>query len=107
MSPNEIGFPSSFHKLLNTADYILVNGLSGQRLLCQMSGVQKTDRERDRQRSSDEHNRRVTKVTSRGMHGSSGRPGSGGNSGVLMVGPNFRVGKKIGCGNFGELRLGM
>lgn len=27
-------------------------------------------------------------------------------SGVLMVGPNFRVGKKIGSGNFGELRLG-
>uniref|UniRef100_A0A4X2LE45 Casein kinase I n=1 Tax=Vombatus ursinus TaxID=29139 RepID=A0A4X2LE45_VOMUR len=31
---------------------------------------------------------------------------TGTNSGVLMVGPNFRVGKKIGCGNFGELRLG-
>ena len=30
----------------------------------------------------------------------------GGSSSVLMVGPNFRVGKKIGCGNFGELRLG-
>jgi len=29
------------------------------------------------------------------------------SSNVLMVGPNFRVGKKIGCGNFGELRLGM
>ena len=28
------------------------------------------------------------------------------SGGVLMVGPNFRVGKKIGCGNFGELRLG-
>lgn len=27
-------------------------------------------------------------------------------SNLLMVGPNFRVGKKIGCGNFGELRLG-
>jgi len=39
------------------------------------------------------------------MHGSS-RPSGSGNSGVLMVGPNFRVGKKIGCGNFGELRLG-
>lgn len=26
--------------------------------------------------------------------------------GVLMVGPNFRVGKKIGNGNFGEIRLG-
>ena len=25
---------------------------------------------------------------------------------ATMVGPNFRVGKKIGCGNFGELRLG-
>uniref|UniRef100_A0A8C4RV99 non-specific serine/threonine protein kinase n=2 Tax=Erpetoichthys calabaricus TaxID=27687 RepID=A0A8C4RV99_ERPCA len=34
------------------------------------------------------------------------RGGSSSSSGVLMVGPNFRVGKKIGCGNFGELRLG-
>uniref|UniRef100_A0A7N8XD76 non-specific serine/threonine protein kinase n=1 Tax=Mastacembelus armatus TaxID=205130 RepID=A0A7N8XD76_9TELE len=42
-------------------------------------------------------------TTSRTAHG--GRS-SGTNSGVLMVGPNFRVGKKIGCGNFGELRLG-
>jgi len=25
---------------------------------------------------------------------------------ATMVGPNFRIGKKIGCGNFGELRLG-
>ena len=30
----------------------------------------------------------------------------GGDSNFLMVGPNYRVGKKIGCGNFGELRLG-
>lgn len=28
------------------------------------------------------------------------------STGVMLVGPNFRVGKKIGCGNFGELRLG-
>lgn len=28
------------------------------------------------------------------------------SSGMLMVGPNFRVGKKIGSGNFGELRIG-
>uniref|UniRef100_A0A8C8I1W8 non-specific serine/threonine protein kinase n=1 Tax=Oncorhynchus tshawytscha TaxID=74940 RepID=A0A8C8I1W8_ONCTS len=34
------------------------------------------------------------------------RPSGSGSSGVLMVGPNFRVGKKIGCGNFGELKLG-
>ncbi|OQR68015.1 casein kinase I isoform gamma-3-like [Tropilaelaps mercedesae] len=31
--------------------------------------------------------------------------GSNGSQGILMVGPNFKVGKKIGCGNFGELRL--
>ena len=34
------------------------------------------------------------------------RPTTTSSSNVLMVGPNFRVGKKIGCGNFGELRLG-
>ena len=34
------------------------------------------------------------------------KPGPPTSSSVLMVGPNFRVGKKIGCGNFGELRLG-
>lgn len=49
-----------------------------------------------------------------GGGGGSGAPPGGGtklsanssSSSVLMVGPNFRVGKKIGCGNFGELRLG-
>ena len=56
-------------------------------------------------RSSDDAKARLT--------GSSGRlrPNEPGNresasAGVLMVGPNFRVGKKIGSGNFGELRLG-
>lgn len=47
------------------------------------------------------------KTSARSMHNPSRQTGtSSGNSGVLMVGPNFRVGKKIGCGNFGELRLG-
>uniref|UniRef100_A0A7N9ASM1 non-specific serine/threonine protein kinase n=1 Tax=Mastacembelus armatus TaxID=205130 RepID=A0A7N9ASM1_9TELE len=50
-----------------------------------------------------EEGKKMSKTTSRTAHG--GRS-SGTNSGVLMVGPNFRVGKKIGCGNFGELRLG-
>ena len=31
---------------------------------------------------------------------------SASGSPALMVGPNFRVGKKIGSGNFGEIRLG-
>ncbi|KAJ8270561.1 hypothetical protein GJAV_G00116430 [Gymnothorax javanicus] len=51
-----------------------------------------------------EEGKRMSKAAgSRTAHG--GRS-TGTNSGVLMVGPNFRVGKKIGCGNFGELRLG-
>ncbi len=38
---------------------------------------------------------------------SNNRPSSTASGGTqLMVGPNYRVGKKIGCGNFGELRLG-
>uniref|UniRef100_A0A671U3U6 non-specific serine/threonine protein kinase n=1 Tax=Sparus aurata TaxID=8175 RepID=A0A671U3U6_SPAAU len=52
---------------------------------------------------TEEAKRMSGKTGSRSGH--SGR-GAGSNSGVLMVGPNFRVGKKIGCGNFGELRLG-
>uniref|UniRef100_A0A8C3UPW4 Casein kinase 1 gamma 2 n=1 Tax=Catharus ustulatus TaxID=91951 RepID=A0A8C3UPW4_CATUS len=51
-----------------------------------------------------EEGKRMSK-TGGGRSGHGGR-GTGTNSGVLMVGPNFRVGKKIGCGNFGELRLG-
>ena len=31
---------------------------------------------------------------------------SSGQNAMLMVGPNFRVGKRIGAGNFGEIRLG-
>ncbi|XP_073988909.1 casein kinase I gish isoform X3 [Rhodnius prolixus] len=62
------------------------------------------NREKD---SRDENNKRLSKSsgTSRAaMHSS--RHSVSGSAGVLMVGPNFRVGKKIGCGNFGELRLG-
>lgn len=55
----------------------------------------------------DAANRRVSQTSSRTRNMAASRgAGSGGSSSVLMVGPNFRVGKKIGCGNFGELRLG-
>lgn len=42
------------------------------------------------------------------MHSSQSRSSSSTNSsdGVMMVGPNFKVGKEIGRGNFGVLRLG-
>ncbi|NXH36392.1 KC1G1 kinase, partial [Myiagra hebetior] len=55
-------------------------------------------------RDKDERQRTTKGIPGRSGHGS--RPSSSASSGVLMVGPNFRVGKKIGCGNFGELRLG-
>jgi len=45
---------------------------------------------------------RVSEKTSYSSSQGSGVPGQA----VTMVGPNFRVGKKIGSGNFGELRLG-
>ena len=54
-------------------------------------------------REYEDQNRSGRKQSARSMQG--GRQGSS-SGGVLMVGPNFRVGKKIGCGNFGELRLG-
>jgi len=63
---------------------------------------------KERIRPADEAKRR----SASGSRAPSSRPtntresGGTSNAGVLMVGPNFRVGKKIGCGNFGELRLG-
>lgn len=66
------------------------------------------DRDRERTRGNDYSGGARKGTGSTGTRtGAShhGRSGSS-SSGVLMVGPNFRVGKKIGCGNFGELRLG-
>lgn len=43
------------------------------------------------------------------MHSSQSRSSSSTNNSsdaVMMVGPNFKVGKEIGRGNFGVLRLG-
>lgn len=57
------------------------------------------------QKREYEKSEEQTRRKSSGRSSMSNRQTSG-NSGVLMVGPNFRVGKKIGCGNFGELRLG-
>ena len=60
--------------------------------------------------ADDQVNRRVSAVignerrTSYGSSQLGSAPTS--SSAVMMVGPNFRVGKKIGSGNFGELRLG-
>ncbi|XP_045501501.1 casein kinase I isoform X8 [Colias croceus] len=74
--------------------------------------MNKRDGNKDKERQSDD--KRTSTATGavggRGGGGSSAmhtsRHSVTSSSGVLMVGPNFRVGKKIGCGNFGELRLG-
>lgn len=49
----------------------------------------------------------VQSASNNNTNSSNQRPSSTASGGTqLMVGPNYRVGKKIGCGNFGELRLG-
>ncbi|XP_029860334.1 casein kinase I isoform X7 [Aquila chrysaetos chrysaetos] len=58
----------------------------------------------NRKKDKDKLDERIARPSGRSGHNPHGTGSS--NSGVLMVGPNFRVGKKIGCGNFGELRLG-
>ena len=61
------------------------------------------DREKEKEHRSTASQSRKTGSSGSRTHG---RSSTGSGSGVLMVGPNFRVGRKIGCGNFGELRLG-
>ena len=63
---------------------------------------------KERVRPADEAKRRTTSAnrTSSSRPTATRETSSTSSAGVLMVGPNFRVGKKIGCGNFGELRLG-
>ncbi|XP_049702012.1 casein kinase I isoform X6 [Helicoverpa armigera] len=73
--------------------------------------MNKRDNSKEKERQSDDKRTSATgAVGGRGVGGSSAmhtsRHSVTSSSGVLMVGPNFRVGKKIGCGNFGELRLG-
>ncbi|XP_039589034.1 casein kinase I isoform X4 [Passer montanus] len=57
----------------------------------------------NKKKDKDKPDERMARPSGRSGHNPRGTGSS--NSGVLMVGPNFRVGKKIGCGNFGELRL--
>ena len=74
-------------------------------------GAVTSSQSQDRTRRSAGSQNRLQSTT-RGTGGSSsagvsGTSGSQSSTGPLMVGPNYRVGKKIGCGNFGELRIGM
>ncbi|EEB13318.1 conserved hypothetical protein [Pediculus humanus corporis] len=69
-----------------------------------MQKREEKDRERDKEVREDKRASKSSAGTRGNMHSS--RHSIFSSSGVLMVGPNFRVGKKIGCGNFGELRLG-
>lgn len=57
-------------------------------------------------RSSERDQLVAAKMTNRRSDARLNVTGLTPSASVLMVGPNFRVGKKIGCGNFGELRLG-
>ena len=72
--------------------------------------MQKSDRRDRGGGDQDPATRRVSRASTANRTGSTMQPGSrtsSSNALELFVGPNFRVGKKIGCGNFGELRLGV
>jgi casein kinase 1 gamma len=59
---------------------------------------------RQGERDNDRSDRKQSRQNRPSMQPRTNSSTSG--SSMTMVGPNFRVGKKIGCGNFGELRLG-
>lgn len=52
--------------------------------------------------TNDKSNETTTTTSTSAVASSSSGPNA-----MLMVGPNFRVGKRIGAGNFGEIRLGL
>lgn len=57
-------------------------------------------------RSSAHHASVVALGSNQALAMSAARPSVSGVAGIVMVGPSFRVGRKIGSGNFGEIRLG-
>lgn len=58
-------------------------------------------------KSKSSHATTTAMSASKPTHGTgTNQSQTGSSTAVMMVGPNFRVGKKIGSGNFGELRLG-
>ncbi|EDV27081.1 uncharacterized protein TRIADDRAFT_22371 [Trichoplax adhaerens] len=60
-----------------------------------------------REKDTDQHHQRKPRGTRTNSGSQASRAGSASsNSSVLMVGPNFRVGRRIGRGNFGEIYLG-
>jgi casein kinase 1 gamma len=73
--------------------------------LAAVAGVAANDRRVSQTSSRTRQNMAAAAGGTSSARSASGTASSGSSS-VLMVGPNFRVGKKIGCGNFGELRLG-
>lgn len=103
--PKESGWPYSTRGLCKVA--------SGARSFtaCTLSIciMNKREGNKDKERQIDDKRPSNTGAGGRGNAGGTmhtSRHSVSSSSGVLMVGPNFRVGKKIGCGNFGELRLG-
>ncbi|XP_014220745.1 casein kinase I isoform X1 [Trichogramma pretiosum] len=69
-------------------------------------GDKEMQRGNDRDREQDPTKRNFRSSNTNRPNIVTSRHSATSTSNVLMVGPNFRVGKKIGCGNFGELRLG-
>lgn len=84
----------------STADMNMTNANSTIGLNQQQNNINNTT-------TVNNNNLNNNNTTSNSTNTTNNRPSSTASGGTqLMVGPNYRVGKKIGCGNFGELRLG-
>ena len=88
------------HGFISSLFFPCIHALGSQE--CSMASRNRGDRDAGRRVPGDHRRSHQGSGSSR-----TSRDISASHSSVLMVGPNFRVGKKIGCGNFGELRLGM
>lgn len=92
-----------FGMLAQQPGVALATGTRGQRSSCTSSQQKKVD---ERQTTAASAAATTIKPAVNSMQTQDAQRSSRESSNTLLVGPNFRVGKKIGCGNFGELRLG-
>ena len=105
----EIGLSNSTADM-NMTNAISTNGLNANSVNLNNNTINGANSSTNNLTSNNNLNNNTNNTTANNnaANSTANRPSStASGSTQLMVGPNYRVGKKIGCGNFGELRLGI
>lgn len=107
---SEIGLSNSTADM-NMTNAISTNGLNANSVNLNNNTINGANSSTNNLTSNNNLNNNTNNTTANinnnATNSTANRPSStASGSTQLMVGPNYRVGKKIGCGNFGELRLG-